>query len=91
MEGFFEVIKLLIMGGIAITIVLMVTLALPQSPMRDFLKPIVSWCFAIFCAFYVISPLDVVPEAALGPFGLIDDIGAIIAAIMAVKASKAKN
>lgn len=91
MQNFVEVIKLLIIAGSAITIVLLVTLSLPQSRLKDFLAPIVSWCFAIFCALYVISPVDLVPEAILGPFGAIDDIGAIIAGIMAVMASKGKG
>jgi uncharacterized membrane protein YkvA (DUF1232 family) len=91
MQGFVEVIKLLIMVGGAIMIVFLVMLGLPQSKLKDFLMPIVSWCFAIFCAFYVISPVDIVPEAALGPFGLLDDIGAIIAAILAVKSSGRKG
>lgn len=29
---------------------------------------------AIICLIYVLSPLDLIPEAALGPFGLADDI-----------------
>lgn len=27
---------------------------------------------------YIISPIDLVPEALLGPFGLADDVGALI-------------
>lgn len=30
---------------------------------------------------YVVSPIDIIPEAILGPFGLLDDGGAIFAVI----------
>mgnify|MGYP001095324275 CR=1 FL=1 len=29
---------------------------------------------AVVCLLYVLSPIDLIPEAALGPFGLADDI-----------------
>lgn len=32
--------------------------------------------------FYIISPLDFLPEMFLGPFGLIDDVGALLLAFM---------
>jgi len=32
------------------------------------------------CAAYVISPIDVAPEALLGPLGVPDDIVALVAA-----------
>ena len=47
--------------------------------------PIVGWAMAIFCGVYVVSPVDVIPEALLGPFGLIEDIGAVVAGISAAR------
>ena len=29
---------------------------------------------ALVCLIYVISPIDLLPEAILGPFGLVDDV-----------------
>ena len=33
------------------------------------------------CVVYVLSPIDIMPEAFLGPFGLADDAIAVIIAI----------
>lgn len=35
-------------------------------------------------ALYLISPIDLVPEAVLGPLGLVDDAGAMAAAVLFV-------
>ena len=72
-----------------------ILLAVPQSKFRDFLMPIIGWCFALFCGAYILSPIDILPEAMFGPFGLIDDAGAlaagIFAAMTAIKAGKARQ
>jgi hypothetical protein len=31
----------------------------------------------VIAAIYILSPLDFIPEAFLGPFGLVDDVGAL--------------
>lgn len=92
MEGFFAVIQTLFVCGTALAVAFVVLLSLPQSKLRAFLLPIVGWCIAILCAIYCISPVDLVPEALLGPFGLVDDVGALVAGIAAVRsAMKAKK
>jgi uncharacterized membrane protein YkvA (DUF1232 family) len=35
-------------------------------------------------ALYLISPVDLVPEAILGPLGLVDDAGAVAAVVLLV-------
>jgi uncharacterized membrane protein YkvA (DUF1232 family) len=35
-------------------------------------------------ALYLVSPIDLVPEAVLGPLGLVDDAGALAAAVLFV-------
>ena len=84
-----------ILAGGGLLGLFIITLALPQSKMREFLMPIIGWCFALACGAYVLLPFDLVPEVALGPFGLIDDAGALIAGIVAarsaIKASKARQ
>ncbi len=35
-------------------------------------------------AIYLISPVDLVPEALLGPLGLVDDTGAVAAVVLLV-------
>jgi uncharacterized membrane protein YkvA (DUF1232 family) len=36
----------------------------------------------MFLIFYVISPIDLLPEAVLGPIGLLDDVLAILGIFM---------
>ena len=67
-------------------------LSLPQSRLREFLRPIVSGAFALLCAAYCLSPVDLIPEIALGPIGLVDDAGALAAGVMAAKSAfRARN
>ena len=88
----FEMIKLMMLCGTVVVIEFVVLLAMPKSELRSVLMPIVGWAMAIFCGFYAISPIDIMPEAVLGPFGLIDDIGAVIVGISSAKAAmKAKD
>jgi uncharacterized membrane protein YkvA (DUF1232 family) len=69
-----------------------ILLAMPQSKLRDLLLP---WCFALACGAYILSPVDAFPEVAFGPFGLIDDAGAlaagVYAAMSAIRAGKARQ
>ena len=70
----FSVIKLLIACGAILALAFLVLLSMPQSQLKSFLMPIVGGAMAIFCGVYCISPIDIVPEAVLGPFGLVDDL-----------------
>lgn len=92
MDRLVQIVQLLLLCGTILTTVFVVLLAWPQSKLRDVLMPIIGWAVAIFCGVYCISPVDVVPEALLGPFGLVDDLGAVVlgisAAISARKSSR---
>ncbi len=85
MSHLFQVLQLLLICGTILGIVFVILLAWPQSKLRDVLMPIVGWVLAIFCGVYCLSPLDVLPEAFLGPFGLVDDLGALVAGIVAAR------
>lgn len=85
MQSIFGTIQTLILCATILAIAFAVLLSMPQSKLRNFLLPIVGWVVAIFCGIYAISPVDIVPEAMLGPFGLIDDIGAVVAGIAAAR------
>jgi uncharacterized membrane protein YkvA (DUF1232 family) len=65
-----------------LAVVFMIVLAMPQSKMRDVVKYVI---IAIGCGLYILCPIDFVPEAALGPIGLLDDGAALIGAIAAWK------
>ena len=42
-----------------------------------------AWLTIAVCVLYVVSPLDVLPEALLGPFGLPDDVIVILIGVKA--------
>lgn len=77
MASFFSMMQTLMMCLTVLGIAWVVSLSLPKSRLRTVLTEITSWAFLIFCGFYAVSPIDVIPEAALGPFGLLDDAGAV--------------
>jgi uncharacterized membrane protein YkvA (DUF1232 family) len=91
----FELLRLLVMLGGLILITFMVLLSLPQSKLREIVMPFVAWGFVALCTIYVISPLDVLPEGFLGPFGLVDDFGAAVlgvtTALATINARKQKK
>lgn len=83
MQSIMSTIQMLLVCGTVLGLAFFVLLSMPQSQLRAFLLPIVGWGVAIFCGIYCISPVDIVPEALLGPFGLIDDLGAVAAGLTA--------
>jgi uncharacterized membrane protein YkvA (DUF1232 family) len=85
MQSFFGIIQTMLLCGTGLGLAFVVLLSLPKSQLRAFLLPIVSWGVAIFCGIYCISPIDIVPEALIGPFGLIDDLGALATGIAAAR------
>ena len=93
--SFFTLLAILALFGTALAITMMILMNMPHSPLRDLCVQIVGWVFAIFCAIYCISPIDILPEAFLGPFGLVDDVGAavvgIASAVAAWRAGKARS
>ena len=85
MQNMFATIQLLVLCATVLGIAFAVLLSLPNSQLRTFFLPIVGWGVAIFCGIYCISPVDIIPEALLGPFGLVDDLGAVVAGISAAR------
>jgi len=90
MQSLFSIIQTMLLCGTLLAVAFVVLLSLPQSKLQEFLMPIIGWCVAIFCGVYCISPIDIVPEAVLGPFGLIDDLGALVTGIAAARMAMKK-
>ena len=44
------------------------------KPMRQIAKGILKLCVAGFLLFYLLSPVDLLPEVVFGPLGYIDDV-----------------
>lgn len=51
--------------------------------LRDGRVPTWQKAIPVLTALYLVSPIDVLPEALLGPFGLVDDV---VVALLALKA-----
>ena len=49
------------------------------------------WLVGTLCCIYIILPIDLVPEALLGPFGLPDDLVALFYAIRRFKSALRKD
>jgi uncharacterized membrane protein YkvA (DUF1232 family) len=90
-----ELLRLLVIVGGVILVTFMILLALPQCKLRDMLMPFVAWGFVALCAAYAISPIDALPEIALGPFGFFDDAAAVVmgigTAMTTIKAQRQKK
>ena len=69
-----DLLSKLVTCGTCLLAAFLVLLAMPQSRLRDIVMPFVGWGVAALSAAYVVMPIDFVPEAFLGPFGLIDDL-----------------
>jgi len=87
MQSLLQIIQLTLVCGTILVISFVALLAMPQCKLREVLMPIVGWCVAIFCAVYAISPVDIVPEAVFGPFGYIEDIGALVTGVVAARSA----
>lgn len=90
-----ELLRVMVIMGGVIVITFMILLALPQCKLRQMLMPFVAWGFVALCAAYAISPVDAFPEILFGPFGLVDDIGAVVmgvgTAMATINAAKKKK
>ncbi len=75
---------LLIGGGLAALLVIL--LPPPRAKLVGG-RPVVGWCFALACGAYLLSHVDILPNAMFGPFGIIDEAGAVVAGINAAEAA----
>ncbi len=82
MSSIMDLLNTMIMCMTLLVIAFMVVLALPQSKMREVVK---NGLLAVGCVIYVLSPIDFIPEIALGPLGAIDDVGAVVVGVVAAK------
>ena len=85
MSSFFGFLSTFLWCGTLFGLASIVALSMPQSRFRTVLNEALSWASVALCAFYVVSPIDFLPEAALGPVGCVDDLGALYMAFLKVK------
>jgi uncharacterized membrane protein YkvA (DUF1232 family) len=83
----FDLFSKLLTCGTVLTLAFLVLLALPQSKLRDLIMPFVGWSVAALSATYCVMPIDLFPEAFLGPFGYADDLIALVVAIGSASAA----
>ncbi len=82
MSGFFGFMSVVTFCATVLFIAFIVVLAMPQSKMREVLKPAL---LAVMCLIYVVSPIDLAPAAVLGPFGAVDDMAAVYAGVKSLR------
>jgi uncharacterized membrane protein YkvA (DUF1232 family) len=73
--------------GTMLFLAFMALLAMPKSKLRAVMMQIVGWAVVALCVAYGLSPIDLIPEAFLGPLGLVDDLGALAVAVGAGSAA----
>lgn len=81
MTEIFSTIRLMAVLGGVLVLALLILLSLPQSRLKEIVQPFVGWAIAALSVAYIVSPLDVLPEIVLGPFGLVDDLAAVAVGI----------
>lgn len=86
MDGLFSTIRFFFGCGTLLVISFIVIAHLPKSPLRTLLVQVCGWAAAAFCAGYVISPWDVIPDP-LFPIGFFDDAIAVFVGIKSALAA----
>lgn len=80
MSDFFSLVKFVFAGLIGLGVIFLILIALPKSRLRGVALTISGWVMkllALLCLVYVVSPLDLIPDA-IPVAGLADDLLALI-------------
>jgi hypothetical protein len=80
----FSFLKFCMLGGFALTGIFIVLLALPRSPLRDFIMQFLLWGMALAAGLVVVSPVDFIPFFPLDDM-LAGGTGMIAAALAVVQ------
>lgn len=80
LDTFVGLIQFICGCGTLLAIAFMVTLVLPESPMKQFATQVIGWTVAFVCGLYVICP-DPLPI-------FVDDLGALLMAVGGAMAAK---
>jgi len=87
MDGLFSMLKFFFGCGTLLFLAMIVLAHMPKSPLRTLLVQVCGWAGAFFCLGYAVSPVDIMPEMLLGPFGLIDDLLAVVVGVKSAMAA----
>ncbi len=82
-----ELLRLMVMVGGLIVVTFLVLLSLPNCKLREFLLPFVKIAIVALCGAYILSPVDIMPEIVMGPFGMVDDLGAAVGGFLTLKSA----
>ena len=82
----FSLLKWMCFGSIFLVALFMILMHLPNSPLKTIALRAAAGFFAVVAApLYEISPIDLMPVAIFGPFGVLDNLAVFIAAIAAAR------
>jgi uncharacterized membrane protein YkvA (DUF1232 family) len=76
MASFFGFLSVAMTCATIFGIASVIALSLPKSKLRTVLNEVLCWAAVVLAGLYVTSPVDLFPEAAFGPIGYVDDLGA---------------
>ena len=82
-----DLLRMFVVMGFSTLITFLVLLALPQCRLREFMMPFVKIALVAACGAYVLSPVDVMPELVMGPFGMVDDLGVAVGGFLTLKSA----
>ena len=82
-----ELLHTIVIAGSLLIVTFLILLALPKCRLREIVMPFVKVAIVALCGAYVLSPVDVMPEIVLGPFGLVDDLGAAVAGFLTLQSA----
>lgn len=80
MESFVGCIKVVVISGASLFALLLILLALPQSRLRSVVFEAFFWMFSVAAVALVVSPIDIIPDIAIG-VGQIDDLLYIVGGV----------
>jgi uncharacterized membrane protein YkvA (DUF1232 family) len=85
MADLFSLLRFMCIGIFLLAALALVLMHLPNSPLKTLAQRALAGVFAMLMPLYVVSPVDVVPEAVLGPVGIVDDLVVIVLGVAAGK------
>jgi hypothetical protein len=83
MQGFLELLKIIVIGFFALVALFLILLSIPKSKLRNLVLEIGGWTTAAGAAVYVVSPVDAIPGWMFPVIGQLDDLAVAVLGVIA--------